>query len=138
LERKSTGKLDCSMRCSLWSCFNFEPLMREMEAFLLISIQESMAVRKEERSSTEVRWSSGMLAGSRYFLWSGVDCREPDLWRGRETGEVLKLQPLALGAKLESLLARCLLSAETWLSVDMVSLAALEPLRSREVSLASI
>ena len=32
----------------------FELLMRDMEAFLLIAMHESIAVRKEERSSTEV------------------------------------------------------------------------------------
>ena len=36
---------------------HFELLMRDMEAFLLMAMQESIAVRKEERSSTEVRFS---------------------------------------------------------------------------------
>ena len=36
---------------------HFELLMRDMEAFLVIAMQESIAVRKEERSSTEVRFS---------------------------------------------------------------------------------
>ena len=31
--------------------------MRDMEAFLLMAMQESIAVRKEERSSTEVLFS---------------------------------------------------------------------------------
>ena len=37
---------------------HFELLMRDMEAFLLMAMQESIAVRKEERSSTEVRFST--------------------------------------------------------------------------------
>ena len=52
---------------------HFELLMRDMEAFLLMAMQESIAVRKEERSSTEVRFSpfpSGLnlLGGKIMFL----------------------------------------------------------------------
>ena len=36
---------------------HFELLMRDMEAFLLMAMQESIAVRKEERSSTDVLFS---------------------------------------------------------------------------------
>ena len=51
---------------------HFELLMRDMEAFLLMAMQESIAVRKEERSSTEVRFSpfpSGLnLLGGKIML----------------------------------------------------------------------
>ena len=148
LERKSTGKLVCSIRCSLWSCFNLSErwevgkerggrvLLRaldEGDGGLLVDLYAGVhggeeggevlhrgpLVPGQPRRLTVFPAQPGFIKtfSQQYFpkiftnyifqklladLWRGVDWREPDLWRGSEMGEVLKLHPLALSSSRQS------------------------------------
>jgi len=104
--------------------------MSDIEAFLLISMLESMAERKDERSSMEPL--CGMRPGRRRL----EELAELDilvggagLWIGRDTGELLKLlmleaaspsraSPVILDEEPESVRGR---APEPWLSRDIES-----------------